>query len=102
MNGAIIECGIAQPLHSLGADRTRISRQGVGVLTERDVRGLEVGRTPVARDPFNEGIRRRGIRDPEIGDLGPEVVRVRANSIVAPVGARHDDRQQFPLSPRQR
>jgi hypothetical protein len=72
------------------ADRGRLVRDLDGKIAERMYPRLEVGPPIVVGGVLCQLFR---------GALGTEVVRVRAYSVVAVVGARDDHRQQFPLGP---
>ncbi len=98
MDGAVVEARGAEPLHTGRTDRGRCGREFVRVRAQRAVSRPQPRRAPVTREPFDEAIRGVAVRDSKIRDLGPEVVRVRVDSIVAPVGTRNHHCQHLPLT----
>jgi hypothetical protein len=89
----VMDRGIApplgpQPLDPRIADRSRLMSQLHGEVAERAHARLEVGPPIIVRCVLRELV---------WCALGTEVVCVRANSVVAVVGAGDDDREELPL-----
>jgi hypothetical protein len=101
MDGSVVESGLAQPLDSTRPDGRGPVTQLFGKIAERSVLRAQAGLAPVAGDLIDETVGLGFIGDSEIGDLGPEVVRVGANSIVAAVGPGDDHRKHLALPPAQ-
>lgn len=97
MDGAVVESGLAQPLHTIRPQTRRPETQVLGIVAQRKVPGAEPRAAPVTRDLIDEAIGLGVVGDSKVGDLGPEVVGMSVNSVVAPVGARHHHGHQFAL-----
>jgi len=97
-DGFVAEPGAAQRVDVGLGHRVRLLGELHGKDAERGVGRRKAGGSPVGSDPPSELVGRNVIRQSEIpSDLGPEVVRVGANSVAAAVGAGHHDREHFAL-----
>jgi len=99
MNGDIIQAGRSQPRHIGLAHFGRRASQFLGVGAKRMIDILQWRRPPIARNGVDEGVSRLLIG--ETGDLGTEVMRMRAYSVDAVVGFADHDREHLALRPRQ-
>ena len=101
MNSPVLESRLSQPFHPGRSDARRLPAQLVGKSTESGITRTQPRLTPVPRYLFHEAVCIRVVLDSKVGDLGPEVVSVRVNSIMASVGTRDDDAEQLALPPAQ-
>lgn len=98
MDAAVVQAGLAQGLEVGRAHARRIAAQLLRVGAERLVLRREAGPAPVRGDPRDEAIRLGLVLDPEVGDLGTEVVGVGAESVDAVVGHGGDHGEHLALA----
>lgn len=88
MDCAVVEAACAQSVEVGGRHSMRCERQLLGEVAQGAVRRGQLGAAPVAGDQVDKAIGGIVVGDAKIGDLGTEVVRVRAASIGATIGGR--------------
>ena len=97
-----VDGGVIEPLFAQGVEVGRGHRGGAGrelfrVTAQRLVGGTQRGLGPVAHHLMDERVRLL-LGDGKVPcDLGPEVVRVRADSVAAVVDPRHHHGDELPL-----
>ena len=90
MDSGVAPALVTQLLDVALPDRSRLVREVQGEVAKRAYARLEVRLLVVVRRVLRQLIRCA---------LGTEVVCMRANSVMAVVRTRNDDRKQFPLDP---
>jgi len=102
VDGRVIEPGGPQAVQVRGIDPIRFPRQFLGVGGKRAVGVAQRRIAPRDRDRVDKPVRLVFIGDPEAGgDLGTEVVGMRAYSVKASVYRRDHHRQHLALPPAQ-
>ncbi len=99
MDSDIIQTSRSQPRHISRAHFGWRAGEFLGISAESLIDIAKRRPAPIARDGINVGVGGGGIRN--LGDLGTEVMRMRADSVDAMVGFADHDREHLTLRPRQ-
>lgn len=86
MDSPVVESRLSQPFNSSGPDGRRSPTQLFRESAERPITRFQARLAPVASHLVHEPVCHRVVVDSKVGDLGPEVVGMGVNSIVASVG----------------